>query len=263
MTVRSEKRDRILIITIDRQEVRNALDLETNRDLARAWTEFRDDPELWAAIITGAGDKAFSAGADLKGIGAYYRSLSPTERRHLSETQPAIGGITRNLDIFKPIIAAINGHCLAGGLEIALTADIRIASENATFGLTETKWGIMPGAGGTQRLPRVVGVANALEMILTAKRIDAREALRIGLVGEVVPQDRLMPRAIETAEKICENGPLAVRAAKEAILRGMDMNLAEGLRLEQFLAEPLRSTEDAVEGPTAFVQKRRPEFKGK
>lgn len=263
MTIKFEKKDRIAVITINRPEVRNAIDLDTSEMLAEAWTELRDDSELWAAVVTGAGDVAFSSGADLKKIGQFYRNMTPFERRQFSETMPGIGGITRNLEVYKPIIAAINGHCLAGGLEIALTCDIRIASENATFGLMETKWGIIPGAGGTQRLPRIVGMAKALEMILMAKRIDAAEALKIGLVSEVVSQEELMPRAMETAERICENGPLAVRAAKEAVIRGMDMGLNEGLRLEQFLAEPLRGTEDAMEGPTAFVQKRKPVFKGR
>ncbi len=263
MTVVFEKKDKIAVITINRPEVRNAIDLETSKKLSDAWTKFRDEDDLWVAIITGAGDVAFSSGADLKKIGQFYREMTPSGRRHFSETMPGIGGITRNLEIFKPIIAAINGHCLAGGLEIALACDIRIASDNATFGLMETGWGIMPGAGGTQRLARIVGMAKALEMILMAKRIDADEAKRIGLVSDVVSTEELMPRAISTAQKICENGPLAVRAAKEAIIRGMDMGLSEGLRLEQFLAEPLRSTEDAMEGPMAFVQKRKPNFKGR
>jgi len=263
MTVIFEKRDKIALITINRPEVRNAIDLETSKKLADAWTEFRDDDSLWVAIITGAGDAAFSSGADLKKIGQFYREMTPSGRRHFSETNPGIGGITRNLDIFKPIIAAVNGHCLAGGLEIALTCDIRIASDNATFGLMETGWGIIPGAGGTQRLPRIVGMAKAIEMILMAKRIDANEAKEIGLVSDVVSKEELMPKALDIAKNICENGPLAVRAAKEAIIRGMDMGLADGLRLEQFLAEPLRSTEDAMEGPAAFVQKRKPNFKGR
>jgi enoyl-CoA hydratase/carnithine racemase len=263
MTVIFEKRERIALITINRPEVRNAIDLETSKKLADVWTEFRDDNDLWVAIITGAGDAAFSSGADLKKIGQFYREMTSPQRRHFSETSPGIGGITRNLEIFKPIIAAINGHCLAGGLEIALACDIRIASDNATFGLMETGWGIIPGAGGTQRLPRIVGTAKALEMILTAKRIDADEAKSIGLVSDVVSQAELIPKALNIAHKICEKGPLAVRAAKEAIVRGMDMGLSDGLRLEQFLAEPLRSTEDAMEGPAAFVQKRKPNFKGR
>ncbi|MHA1210341.1 MAG: enoyl-CoA hydratase/isomerase family protein [Candidatus Freyarchaeota archaeon] len=181
----------------------------------------------------------------------------------MAEKEPGLGGITRNLEIWKPIIAAINGYCLAGGLEIALACDIRIASENAVFGLTEARLGIMPGAGGTQRLPRLIPLAKALEMMMLAERIDAQEALRIGLVNKVVPLPELMPTAMETAQRLCEMGPLAVRAIKKAVLRGLEMPLREGLMLEQYLAEPLRQSEDAKEGIRAFIEKRKPKFKGK
>jgi enoyl-CoA hydratase/carnithine racemase len=176
---------------------------------------------------------------------------------------PGLGGITKNLPIDKPIIAAVNGHCLAGGLEIALACDLRIASENATFGLPEVTRGIIPGAGGTQRLPRLIGPERALDLILTGRRIDAREAERIGLVTRVVAQDALRREAIAVAEAIAGNGPLAVRAAKAAVWRGLDVPLEEGLRLEQLLAEPVRQSEDAQEGPRAFLDKRKPEFKGR
>jgi enoyl-CoA hydratase/carnithine racemase len=258
-----EKRERIAIITINRPDAMNSLDGETLDQLNKAWIDFRDDPDLWVAIVTGAGDKAFCAGGDLKNLSHYYRSMTPIERREKSEKEPGIGGITRNLEIWKPIVAAINGHCLAGGLEIALACDIRIAAEHATFGLTEVSWGIIPGAGGTQRLPRLISLAKSLEMILAADRIDAREALRIGLISRVVPAKEALPEALKMAEKICRNAPLAVRAAKEAVYRGLDMSLAEGLRLEQFLAEPVRQSEDAKEGPRAFAEKRDPDFKSR
>jgi len=258
-----EKKERIAIITINRPDAMNSLDGETLDQLNKAWIDFRDDPDLWVAIVTGAGDKAFCAGADLKNLGKFYSSMTPIQRRERSEKEPGVGGITRNLEIWKPIIAAVNGHCLAGGLEIALACDIRIASENATFGLTEVSWGIIPGAGGTQRLPRLIPPARSLEMILCAERIDAREALKIGLVSRVVPLKDVMPEAIKTAERICQNAPLAVRAAKEAIYRGLDLPLSEGLRLEQFLAEPVRQSEDAKEGPRAFSEKKTPVFKGR
>ncbi len=263
MNITYEKKDRIAILTINRPEAMNALDPETGRALTEAWIEFRDDAEAWVAILTGAGEKAFCAGADLKAINEYYRSLTPTERRARAETQPGFGGITRHLNIWKPIIAAINGHCLAGGLELALCCDLRLAAEHATFGLTEVKWGIMPGAGGTQRLPRAVPLCKALEMILTAERIDAQEAYRIGLINRIVPLPELMPTAMKIAERICENGPLAVRAAKEAVWRGLELPLEDGLRLECFLAESLRQTEDAQEGPRAFAEKRPPRFQAK
>ncbi|MBI4671332.1 MAG: enoyl-CoA hydratase/isomerase family protein, partial [Chloroflexi bacterium] len=191
-------------------------------------------------MVTGAGDKAFSAGADLRALGEFYRSLTPLQRRHRAETSPGLGGLTRNLEIWKPIIAAVNGYCFGGGMELALACDIRIASENAQFGLTETSWGIIPGAGGTQRLPRVVPMGIALEMIFTAKKINAAEAYRIGLVNQVTPPAELMNAAIEMANKICANAPLAVQTAKMAVWKGLELPLADGLRLENTLGEPLR-----------------------
>lgn len=262
MSIIYEKKGRIATITINRPEVRNAIDLDTGQELIKAWTDFRDDPQLWVAILTGAGDKAFSSGADLRGLGEFYQSMTPFQRRHLSETSPGLGGITRHLRIMKPIVAAINGYCFAGGLEMALACDFRLASDNAVFGLLEVTRGIIPGAGGTQRLPQIIPLPKALEMILLGRKIDAQEALRIGLVSEVFPLSHLMPSAFRLAEELCQNAPLAVQAAKEAVLRGLDLPLEEGLRLEQFLAEPVRRSEDAREGVQAFLEKRKPEFKG-
>ena len=263
MPVRFEKREHIALITLDRPEALNAFDIELSREIAETWIAFRDDSELWVGIVTGAGNKSFSTGADLRSLGEFYRSMTPLQRRNRAESQPGLGGITRNLELWKPIIAAVNGYCLAGGLELALACDIRIASENAQFGLTETSRGIIPGAGGTQRLPRLVPVSIALEMILTAKRINAAEAYRIGLVNAVVSQAELMNAAVEMANRICENAPLAVQTAKMAVRKGLDVTLEEGLRLENLLGEPLRQTEDVQEGIAAFVEKRKPQFKGK
>jgi E-phenylitaconyl-CoA hydratase len=263
MPVTFETTERIATLTINRPLAMNALDRETLASLNKAWIDFRDNPELWVAIITGAGVKAFCAGADIKVLSHYYNSTTPTERKAKADREPGLGGITRNLEIGKPIIAAVNGYCLAGGLEIALACDIRIASETATFGLTEVSRGIMPGAGGTQRLPRLIPLGKSLEMILTGESIDAREAYRIGLVNKVVSSDQLLPEAMKLAERICRNAPLAVRAAKEAVYRGLDLPLSEGLRLEEFLADPVRQSEDAKEGPRAFFEKRPPLFKGK
>ncbi|HXG16618.1 MAG TPA: enoyl-CoA hydratase-related protein [Calidithermus sp.] len=261
-TVLYEQKDRVVTITINRPEAMNAIDPETHEALVAAWTRFRDDDEAWVAILTGAGDRAFSAGADLKKmIPAAFsggRGYDP-----VAHNAYGLGGITRGLEIWKPMIAAINGFCLAGGLEQALACDFRIAAEHARFGLTEVRWAIMPGAGGTQRLPRVVGLTRAMEMILTAEPIDAQEALRIGLVNRVVPLPRLMEEARALAETLCERGPLALRAAKEAVLRGLSLPLADGLRLEAFLAGTLRGTEDAAEGPRAFAEKRKPNFKAR
>jgi E-phenylitaconyl-CoA hydratase len=263
VTIRFEREGAVAILTINRPEVRNAIDFKTSDELVRAWREFGEDDLLRVAVLTGAGEKAFCAGADLRDLGEFFKSMTSAERLRRSETQPGLGGITRNLQIDKPIIAAINGHCLAGGLEIALACDLRIASENATFGLPEVTRGIIPGAGGTQRLPRLVGPERALALILTGRRIDAAEAERIGLVTKVVPLQRLREEALSIATLIAENAPLAVRAAKVAVWRGLDLTLEEGLRTEQLLAEPVRQSEDAQEGPRAFLEKRKAEFKGR
>jgi E-phenylitaconyl-CoA hydratase len=255
------QQDRIVTITLNRPEAMNAIDPETHRELIDAWIRFRDDSEAWIAILTGAGEKAFSAGADLKKL--IPQAFAAGTERARSHNDYGLGGITRGLEIWKPMIAAVNGHALAGGLELALACDLRIAAEHATFGLTEVRWAIMPGAGGTQRLPRTVPLAKAMEMILMAEPVDAREAHRIGLVNAVVPLAELMPTARRWAQTICERGPLGVRAAKEAVVRGLSLPLADGLRLEALLSGTLRGTEDATEGPRAFAEKRKPVFRAR
>lgn len=261
MGILYEKRDKIAIITINRPNKLNAIDPQTNQAMVEAWEDFRADKNLWVAILTGAGEKSFCAGADLEYM-AQFVKLNSIERREQREENPGLGGITRNLSVWKPIIAAINGHCYGGGLEIALACDIRIASENAKLGLLETKWGIIPGQGGTQRLSRLIPMGKALEMIFTAEPIDAPEAYRMGLVNRVVPQKDLLPTAIQLAERICENAPLAVRYAKEAVWRGLDLPLEEGLRVEQFLANLARDSTDTQEGMRAFTEKRKPKYTG-
>lgn len=263
MTIRTERDGAVLRVTIDRPEARNALNLEMSRCLSETWIELRDDPDLRVATITGAGDKAFCAGADLKEIAGFYASMSPIERRERGEHEPGLGGITRNLDPGKPVVAAVNGHCLAGGLEIALACDLRVASEHATFGLPEVRRGIIPGAGGTQRLPRLVPEGVALEMLLTGEAIDAETALRLGLVNRVVPAPRLLDEADALAHRIAANAPLAVQAIRAAVRRGRHLPMDEALRIEQFYAEPVRATEDAAEGVRAFAEKRSPVFKGR
>lgn len=252
-----EKKGRIAVITINRPERMNAIDPQTSEELRNAWSDFRDDNEVWVAILTGAGERAFSAGLDLRATAeAFAAGGAP-------QFAVPFGGITRGIEIFKPMIAAINGHCLAGGLEMALCCDIRIAAENATFGLPEVTRAIIPGAGGTQRLPRAIGLAKALELIITGARIDAQAALRYGLVSQVLPLPELMPKAMELADLICQNGPLAVRVAKEAACRGYNVTLEEGLALEARLSGEIWLTEDSREGPTAFSQRRKPEYKGR
>ena len=258
-TILYEKRDRIAIITINRPERMNAINPQTSFDLYTAWCDFRDDPDLWVAILTGAGEKAFSAGNDLVETARSGREEAPTRSR----LSAPFGGNTRGFQSWKPAIAAINGYCLAGGLELALACDIRIAAEHSQFGLPEVTWSLIPGAGGTQRLPRAVPLAMAMDMILTAERIDSTAALRAGLISRVVPLAELMPTALHLAQTICTRGPLAVRAAKESILRGLDMTLEQGLALEALLARNVGHSEDAREGPRAFAEKRKPQFQGR
>ena len=263
MSIRTEIRGQVLIVTLDRPEARNALDTRMRGALIEVWQDFRRNAELRVAILTGAGETSFCAGADLKELGDYYRSMTPIERRENGEQNPGLGAITRNFDPRKPVIAAINGSCLAGGLELALACDIRIAADRAQFGLPEVRWGIMPGAGGTQRLPRAVPQGVALEMILTGAPIGAEAALRWGLVSHVIAGENLLDEALRIAKLIAANGPLAVRAARDAVYQGLALPLDQALRLEQFQAEPLRQSEDASEGVRAFVEKREPDFKGK
>jgi enoyl-CoA hydratase/carnithine racemase len=249
----------ILEVTIDRQEAMNALDARANAELNAAWRRFIDDPALQVAILTGAGEKSFCAGADLKTLIPAYRdgALAGAD-----VDWNFGGGLARGLDIPKPIIAAVNGHCLAGGLEIALACDIRLASPNASFGLAEVKWGIIPGAGGTQRLPRAVPLGMALEMILSGDPIDAGEAWRVGLVNRIAPLDELMEAARALARRIAERGPLAVRAAKKAVFEGLGRDLVAGMAIENDLFREVARSDDAKEGPRAFAERRKPRFKG-
>lgn len=263
MSIKSVLSGGVLTVTLDRPMARNAINAEMREALIEIWTEFRDSDEARVGILTGAGDQSFCAGADLKEIGDYYRALTPIERREMGIRTPGLGAITRNFDPRKPIIAAINGHCLAGGLELALACDIRIAAEHATFGLPEVTRGILPGAGGTQRLPRSLPQGVALEMILTGAPIDSNSALRWGLVSHVVAKTELLGEATRIAELIAANGPLAVRAARDAVYQGSTMPLNEALSLEQYHAEPLRLSEDAREGVQAFIEKRPANFQGK
>jgi enoyl-CoA hydratase/carnithine racemase len=253
-----QTKERIAYITLNREERRNAIDPKTSFELREAFTRFKDDEELWVAIVTGAGDKAFSAGADLVAMSESLRGGGDGVPMNVP-----FAGITRGFECYKPIIAAINGYCLAGGLELALSCDIRIAAEHATFGLPEPKRAIIPAATGTQRLPRAVPLAFAMEVLLTGERFDAETALRSGLVSRVVPADQLKATAEAIAEKICENGPLAVRAIKELVIRGRELPFEEALKLESQFAGKVFTSEDAREGPLAFAQKRKPEYKGK
>lgn len=251
-----EKKGAVAVLTINREPQLNAINAQTSSEMYRAWEDFRDDDNLRVAILTGMGQKSFSTGMDLV-------ATAKGENQFEGGRPVPFGGFTKRMPIYKPIIAAINGFCLAGGMELALACDIRICTPEARFGLPEVRWAIMPGAGGTQRMPRAIPQAWANYLILTAEQIDAETALRAGLVSHIVPKDELMDRAHQIANTICERGPLAVRAAKEAISRGLDMPLDHGLALEDLLLGRLMATQDAKEGPRAFAEKRKPEYQGR
>jgi enoyl-CoA hydratase/carnithine racemase len=252
MKVIFEKKGPVAYVTINRPEVLNACDFETYTRLTEIWSEFRDDQNLRVAIFTGAGERAFCAGSDIKSNYAERRGAEGARTPY-----PVMFELT------KPIIAAINGHANGGGLEQALACDIRVAAHHAQFGLGEVRLGWLPGGGGTQRLPRLIPLGRALEMLYTGKRIDAQEALRLGLVDYVVSMNELIPRCEQIASEICKSAPLAVQRIKEVALRGLDLPLAEGLKLERDGYESLTRTEDAKEGALAFAEKRSPTWKGK
>lgn len=257
MVIEYKKEGRIAIFTISRPEALNSMNVQGLRELGKAMADFRDDPEAWAGVITGAGDRAFCAGADIKDMLPFLKENLPDRPWAFPDTP------MRGLELWKPLIAAINGMALGGGLEIALACDIRIASEKARLGLPEVTLGLIPGWGGTQRLPRMVPWCKAAELIFTGKLIDAQEAYRIGLVNTVVPPEAVLTTAKDLANAICQAGPLAVRAAKEAMVKGASLSLEDGLALENALEGYVTHTEDFIEGTTAFVQKRKPVYKGK
>jgi enoyl-CoA hydratase/carnithine racemase len=252
MKVLFEKKGPLAYVTINRPERLNACDGETYRLLTAVWQEFGADPALRVGILTGAGDRAFCVGTDVK-----------------ADDFPRLAEEPHNLpfsllsDLSKPLIAAINGHANGSGLEQALCCDLRVAAEHAQFGLGDARLGWLPAAGGTQRLPRLIPVGRALELLYTGTRINAQEALRLGLVEHVVPLGQLLSTCEEIAIEICKSAPLAVQKIKQAVLRGLELPLAEGLKLEQELYQQLQGTEDAREGAQAFADKRPPQWRGK
>jgi E-phenylitaconyl-CoA hydratase len=252
-----EVKDKLAYITINRPEAMNAMDAEVYAELSKAWIDVRDNPEVWMAIITGAGEKSFTAGADLKSFIPAAREKAEfwlTQRNLL---------LNRGLEVWKPVIAAVNGYCLAGGMTLLFATDIRIAAEHAVFEISEVKRAILPGNGGTQRALRQLPYPIAMEMLLLGRRLTAQEALNYGLINKIVPLKELMPTAEQYARRLCENGPLAVRAIKELAIRSQYLPLEHGLRLEESFQEFLRGTEDAKEGPRAFAEKRKPEYKAR
>ena len=255
-TILVERRGPVAIITINRPEKRNALNIQTRADGAAALDELSADDSVRVVVFTGAGDKAFVAGAD---IAEFANRTAITQREVMLDR-----GLFNSIDTMpKPVIAMINGYCLGGGCELALACDIRVASERAAFGQPEINLGIIPGGGGTQRLTRLVGEGKAMELILTGEIIDAQTALTLGLVNHVVAADQLEAKTMEIANRIAEKSPIALRLAKEAIKLASRSNLDEGLRREVDLFALCFSSADKDEGVKAFLEKRKPEFKGK
>jgi len=253
----TKKSDGIGWITINRPDKLNAMNVETIGELKAAFAEFETDADVRAVILTGSGEKAFVAGADI----SEFVHLNAEMGRHFSREGQAL---TRSIENFpKPVVAAINGFALGGGTEIALACHIRLASETAKLGQPEVKLGIIPGYGGTQRLARLVGKGKAMEMILTGRMVEAREAAEIGLVNRVLPPADLLAAAEALAKEVIKNGPLAVAYSIEAINRGLDGTLDEGLELEAEIFGRTCATEDFKEGANAFLEKRKPDFRGR
>jgi len=269
MPIHYEKNEKhIVLITIDRPEARNALDLYHFRDLATAWRKFGSDDDAWLAIVTGVG-RNFMVGADLK---TYIPQITELQK------QIAKGGVTeidgcklsdgtyavlRNVKLYKPVVAAINGPCVAGGMEMLGGVDIRIATRHASFGVMEPKRGLFAGGGTTVRLPRQLAFPAAMEFLLTAEAFPAERALELGLVNEIVEEDKLLEKAYEWARRITVNAPIAVHATKESVMRALALPLEEAYRVESEMSKRVFQTEDAKEGPKAFAEKRAPKWSGK
>ena len=252
-----EKKGPIAYVTINRPKVLNALNAKTISELRSAFEDARDDAELRGVVFTGAGDKAFAAGADISEMAGD----TPLTAEEKTRSGQSLTDLIENLG--KPVIAAVNGFALGGGCELSMASTIRIASETAKFGQPEVKIGVMPGYGGTQRLPRLVGRGRALQLILSGEIIDAQEAYRIGLVNEVVPAANLIARVEALLNRVISNAPVGVKYSIEAVNRGLDTSLAEGLLLEASLFAICAGTEDKKEGTTAFLAKRAPKFQGR
>lgn len=248
--------DGILLITLNRPDRMNALDSEAYAELARTWTRVRDDGRIRGAIVTGAGDRSFCAGADIK---SYLPSPEP-----LTEVWDTQKGqlLNSGLEIWKPVVAAVNGYCLGGGMTLLLATDIRIATENAVFAVTEVKRGLVPGNGGSQRILDQLPYPIAMDMLLRGRRMDAKEALHWGLINEVAPRDQLLEVSRRYLLEILANAPLAVRAAKELAIRSREMDRVTGLRMEKVVNRLLWTSSDVGEASAAFQEGRQADFKG-
>jgi enoyl-CoA hydratase/carnithine racemase len=251
-----EKKGRIAVVTVNRPQRMNALHPPANFELDAIWNDFERDPEVWVGILTGTGDKAFSAGNDLRFTAEHGRDM-------IRMADSGFGGLTNRTQCWKPIIAAVNGYALGGGLELAMACDIIVASDTARFGLPEVTRGIIAGAGGIHRLPRQIPLKIAMGHMLTGKPMTAEEAHHWGLVNEVVPADQLMETAKRWAQEICEAAPLSVRATKQAALLGLDMSLEEAYNTRFPAQEAMQGSEDSREGPRAFAERRKPVWQGR
>ena len=266
MAIHTEVRGNTFLITIDRPERRNSLDMEHFGRLANAWIRYRDDDDLRCAIITGVED-TFCVGAALKSfvtqVTANIDALASGEEVEDFPADAALTGVLREFELYKPVIAGINGLCAAGGLEMLHSIDIRVCSDKARFSVAEAKRGLFPGGGTTVQLPRHIPYCRAMEMLLTADFIDAEKAYEYGLVNKVVPHDQLLDAAFEYADRIQKNGPVAIRKIKESVLKGLRRPLQEAFNQELNYAAEVFMTEDAQEGPLAFKEKREPVWKNK
>ena len=257
MAIDLERSGHVATLTINRPERLNALDAEHYQLLSQTWSAIRDDPQIRVAIVTGSGDRSFCAGADIKSFVALDH---PAHEFWLTQRDQLLN---RGLEVWKPVIAAVNGHCLGAGLTLLFATDIRFAAPNATFGLPEIKRGVIASNGGTQRTLAQLPYAIAMEMAITGEPMDAATAARWGLINHIVPQEQLLDAARECADRVAANAPLAVQAAKELAIRSQDMSLADGLRMEQAFLRFLDRTEDVQEGKRAFNERRRPDFRGR
>ena len=246
----------IATITINRPERMNAMDAEHYAALSAAWERVRDDPEIRVTVITGAGEKSFSAGADLK---SFLNQQAPLDQLMLTQKNQLLN---RGIEMWKPVVAAVNGYCIGGGMTLLLATDLRVCAEHATFSVSEVRRGVFPANGGTQRIAQQLPHPIAMELLLMGDTFDAETALRWGLVNKVVKAPDLMEAAQAYAQRLARNAPLAVQAAKELALRSRDVDLATGLRMEQMMLRLLQTTADVVEGTKAFAEKRAPAFTG-
>ncbi|MDR0275828.1 MAG: enoyl-CoA hydratase/isomerase family protein [Burkholderiaceae bacterium] len=253
-----ETRESVAIITLNRPEAMNSIDPETRAELHAAWQRAAHDEAVRCVVLTGAGEKAFCTGSDLK------KTMPPKESAaQLTFGQAQSNHLLAGMEMDKPILCAVNGYAMGGGMELALACDVRIASENAQFALSEVRIGSIPGAGGTQHLPRLIGRGDAMLMLLTGDRIDAQEALRIGLVSKVTPPAQLLETALAIAARIAQNAPLSVRAVKRLVREGAALPLPQALAMESYVFSMLRDTEDRLEGRRAFQEKRAPVYRGR